>query len=251
MFDRLIFSRPRARRVLPAGPFADRVGTEELRLPRPDGAVLQGWVAQPLVPHTPTRVLLYFGGRREDVCWSPTMASHFAGWTVYAFNYRGFGGSTGRSGESVAKADALAIHAHIAERHRGEVQEWALMGRSLGTALAIWLARHVAPQRLVLLSPFCSVSTVLGARAWLQPVALCVRGKFQSIALAPDIRARTLILLAEKDAQITHAESVRLGRSIPSPVTLTVVPQTNHQSLPRHARTQALLCTFFASCGAS
>ena len=91
----LIFGRTRAIRPLSLGPHAGRYRIDAHRLERPDGAVLEGWSSTPLAAPA-LGTLLYFGGRNENVVWAPDMASFNPGWAIHAFNYRGFGGSSGR-----------------------------------------------------------------------------------------------------------------------------------------------------------
>jgi alpha/beta superfamily hydrolase len=215
-----------------------------LRLQRPDGVDLQGWKAVPKSRQKPEKVLIYFGGRMEDAWWAPKMASYLDGWAVYAFNYRGFGESKGASSERNAKADALAIHQWVRQNHPQKDTEIALMGRSLGTAIAIWLAHAVNPCKLVLVSPFCSVRSVLLARFWLAPLAMLAGKRFLNARLAPDIATQTLIVLAEKDQQIAHADSLRLARKFATQPVVLKIMGTNHKTVPRNEATQRAVAGF-------
>ena len=244
LFERILFGRTRVRRELPPGPLADGYEVVALRLERPDGVVLCGWQARPKVAVEHTRVLLYFGGRNEDVCWAPKMASYLAGWTIYAFNYRGMGDSGGTPSEQAVQADALALYALVRQQLGADIATLALMGRSLGTAVAVWLAHQVQPDRLVLLSPFCHLGSVLRTRWWSVPLALVVRRRFASLALAPQIGARALVLLAEQDDRVFHRDSLRLAQALAGTVQTGMVAGTTHRTLPRSADTQHRLAAF-------
>ncbi|MCX7242100.1 MAG: alpha/beta fold hydrolase [Burkholderiales bacterium] len=246
MINRLIFGRPRRRRDLPAGPHADFF-LSPLRLDRPDGARLYGWNAAPKSVQDREKVLLYFGGRKEDAWWAPKMASYLEGWTVYSFNYRGFGDSKGSASEINAKADALAIYEFVLQRHARANTEVALMGRSLGTAIAIWLAHHVSPAHLILVSPFCSMRSVLRGRFWLAPLSVFVRKRFMNSKLVPDISARTLVILAARDKEVNHSDSLRLARSFGTQATITVIDGTNHKTVPRSPGTQRAVADFLTN----
>jgi len=156
LLDRLIFGKPKRQRDIPFGPVCpDGVGfsCKTLSLERPDGVSLQGWHGK-VGRCSPRRVLVYFGGRCEDVFWAPKIASHLRDWNVYAFNYRGFGASTGSPSEKSAQSDALAILETVLFRHRNvdpASLEVVVVGRSLGTATACWLAGSSPPA-----SPRCS-----------------------------------------------------------------------------------------------
>jgi len=248
VFDRSIFGRTRVRRELPPGPFADHYQIRSVALSRPGGVTLEGWQAHPSVVPRQTRVLLYFGGRNEDVWWAPKMASYLPGWTIYAFNYRGMGGSGGTPGENTAKVDALAAYDLVRQRHAvpcGEQPvEVAIMGRSLGTAMAIWLAHQVVPDTLVLLSPFCSLRSILATRWWSWPLGWLSWNRFLSVSLAPRVTARTLILLAERDTRIARSDSLRLASALGCAPELAVIAATTHRTLPRHVQTQNRLAQF-------
>ncbi len=246
MIDQLIFGRPKRRRDLTPGPHAGfRVCP--LQLSQWGGVNLQGWRAVPRGAQGPGKVLIYFGGRMEDVWWAPQMASYLDGWTIYAFNYRGFGDSQGAPSEKSAKADALAIYQVVKSLHSEAGTEFVVMGRSLGTAVAIWLAHRVRPAKLVLVSPFCSIRTVLLARPWSAPLSLLAGRRFTSALLAPEISARTLIVLADKDRQIPHADSLKLARTFATRPQVVKIRGTDHRTVPRNVETQRALADFLGS----
>jgi uncharacterized protein len=56
------------------------------------------------------RAVIYFGGNAEDVRLSlPTLAAAFPDRALYAMNYRGYGGSTGKPSEASLITDALCL----------------------------------------------------------------------------------------------------------------------------------------------
>jgi len=240
---RLIFGRTTVVRPLQAGPHAGRYRVEAHRLERPDGAVLEGWSSTPL--EGPARgALLYFGGRNENVVWAADMASFNPGWAVHAFNYRGFGQSTGRASERRAKADARALLGIVAARSPGA--ELAIAGRSLGTAVALAMAAVAQPRRLVLLSPFESVPAVLRARPLGRLGARLLTQRFDCGALAAAHAGETLVLLAEDDESIPHAQSRALCARLPRWPTLRIIADTTHRTLPRSDRAQHAIAAFLA-----
>lgn len=243
MIDRLIFGRPRRKRDLTPGPYSG-FSVQPLLLERPGGVVLHGWMAAPAAAPPQSKLIIYFGGRMEDTWWAPKMASYLDGWTIYAFNYRGFGDSRGTATEKDAKADALAIYEFVMRRHAPADALLALMGRSLGTAIAIWLAQRVKPARLVLVSPFCSMHSVLRAKFWLAPLSLLARKRFSNSSLVADISARTLIILAEKDREVSHADSLRLASKFCAQPSVVKVGGTNHRTVPRNQATQRAVAQF-------
>ena len=241
---RIIFGRTRHVRVLQPGPHAGAFVREAHRLERPDGAVLEGWSSAP-ADGVVDGVVLYFGGRNENVAWAPDMASWLPRHAIYAFNYRGFGGSTGRPSERAAKADALAVHAWIARREgTPRMARFAVVGRSLGTALAMWTAHHAHAARMVLMCPFESVTHVLHRRALGWALTPFITQAFDSTRLARALAGEALVLLAEEDRAVPHRHSRRLARRLPDAPAPQVVPGTTHKTLPRSPGAQAAIAAF-------
>jgi pimeloyl-ACP methyl ester carboxylesterase len=241
---RLIFGRTTRIRLLELGPHTGSYLTSAHRLEVAEGAVLEGWSARPADGRV-DGVVLYFGGRNENVAWVQDMASFNPGQVIYAFNYRGFGHSTGRASERRAKADAQAIHDFVAAREG--TANLAIIGRSLGTGVALWLARAATPRRLVLMSPFASVADVVRPRrlGWL--AAGLMTQRFACAELAARHAGSTLVLLADADASIPHEHSRRLCASLPNAPQVRVVAGTTHQSLPRSCGAQRSIAQFLGA----
>ena len=111
----------------------------------------------PIGPHPGPRALIYFGGNAEDVSLTRAeLAVLLPDTPLYLLHYRGYGGSEGSPSEAALRADARALHAHVAERHSAVT----VVGRSLGTGPAVHLAATRPVQRLVLLVPFDSLLAV-------------------------------------------------------------------------------------------
>ncbi len=240
---RLIFGKTTRIRPLQLGPHAGTYRIEEHRLERPDGSVLEGWSSRPADDRI-DGVVLYFGGRNENVAWVPDMASFNPGHAIYAFNYRGFGRSTGRASERRAKADAQAIHGFVAAHEA--MANVAIVGRSLGTGVALWLAREVRPARLVLMSPFESITNVVRTRRFGAFAATLMMQHFACAELAAGHAGQTLVLLAETDTSVPHEHSRRLCARLPNAPTLRVIDGTTHQSLPRSDGAQRGIAAFLA-----
>lgn len=236
----IIFARPVAIRHIQLGPHTD-FSVRDLRLTRPDGAVLVGWVSTPIATPPTNKVLIYFGGRREHVSWAPYMASHLPGWTVYTFAYRGFAGSTGTPSESRIKRDAQAVFHHVRTLHGNRIQRLAIAGRSLGGCPAMWLSRDVKPDDLILLSPFESMSSVLLNLPFGRLIAPLLCDRLTPAVNRGLIASRTLLLLAESDALVPHHLSRRVSDFLSSPPQIEVIPDTDHKTLPRHHLTQQLI----------
>jgi pimeloyl-ACP methyl ester carboxylesterase len=79
------------------------------------------------------------------------------------------------------------------------------------------------PKCIVLTSPFSSALDIAReAYPWL-PVALLMRHRFDSLALATRVRTPLLVLIGENDTLIAPAHSERLAKAWGGPVAVTRV----------------------------
>lgn len=236
---RLIFKPPERVRELPPGPHAGGSRIEPLSLRCDDGAVLQGWRSMPL-DAPPRGWLLYFGGRGENVAWAPHMSSHLGDWAVVAFNYRGFGGSSGRATETRVMQDARRVQAGFVHTDAPLV----LMGRSLGTAVAVRLAAELSPHGLVLISPFVSLVHLARSHPLTAPGAWLLRHRLDSRPYAPQVSCPSLVLMAEDDRRVPNRHSLQLARRLGGPVDAVRLAAHTHRSLPRSVQAQRCVADF-------
>lgn len=183
-------------------------------------------------PHAGPEAIVYFGGNGEDVCFNlPAFSSAFPRHALYLMNYRGYGGSSGTPTEADIQQDALALFDRVHAQHPNVV----IMGRSLGTGVAIRLASQRPATRLVLITPYSSIAE-LGARQFpYLPVKWLLHDKFESWRYAPQIRVPTLLVAAEHDQIIPRASTEDLyGRFDQGVASLQVIPGVGHNTISQH-----------------
>ncbi|MDA8482690.1 lysophospholipase [Pseudomonas resinovorans] len=158
-------------------------------------------------PLASSRALIYFGGNAEDVSRSlPDFAEAFPDHALYLLHYRGFGDSTGKPTEEAIQHDALALFDKVHALH-GDV---AVVGRSLGSGVAIRLASQRPVARLVLVTPYNSVLELAQRQFPIYPVRWMLQDKFESWRYAPAITAPTLLIVAGQDEVIPRWSSEKL-----------------------------------------
>ena len=184
--------------------------------------------------------LLYFGGNAEDVSQTlPGLAQAFPGHALYLMHYRGYGGSGGRPSEAALVADALALHDKVSAAGHPRI---LLIGRSLGSGVAMQLASRREVDRLVLVTPFDSLAEVgAGHFRWL-PVHWLLRDRYHSAAVAKDVSAPTLLIAAGRDDIIPPGHAQALQRAFaPGQARLELLDGVGHNDVERHPRYWALL----------
>jgi pimeloyl-ACP methyl ester carboxylesterase len=190
-----------------------------------DGAELRVAVR----PHDGPKALIYFGGNAEDVSASlPQLAAALPGYAIYALHYRGYGGSSGTPTEATLHADALALFDKVRTQHA----EIALVGRSLGSGVAVRLASLRPVSRLVLVTPYDSILEVAKRQFPYFPVSWLLTDKYESWRAAPAIRVPTLLLQAEHDEVIPAASTARLNAAFAHGIaSLVVIGGTGHNTI--------------------
>ncbi len=173
--------------------------------------------------------LLYFGGNAEDVSLTlPSFARALPEHALYLLHYRGYAGSAGSPSEADNRRDALALFDRVRQEHASV----AVVGRSLGTGVAVQLASERPVYRLVLITPFDSLEEIAARQFPLFPVRLLLRDKYDSWQRAPAIATPTTILMAEHDEVVPRASTERLfARFAAGVASLKIVPGANHNSI--------------------
>jgi pimeloyl-ACP methyl ester carboxylesterase len=180
------------------------------------------------------RALIYFGGNAEDVSRNlPEFTEAFPEYAVYLLNYRGFGGSGGSPSEEAIAEDALALFDQVYASH----PQISLIGRSLGSGVAVRLASQRPVQQLILVTPYNSLEEIATRQyPWL-PVQWLLKDRFESGKYAAHIRVPTLLLAASNDEVIPRASTQRLLENFPQGVAvLRVVPDSGHNSISDRAQ---------------
>lgn len=196
--------------------------TQELRV---DGAELQLSVR----PRPGRDALIYFGGNAEDVSLSlPAFVEALPGHALFLMHYRGYVGSTGSPSEEALHRDALALF----DRVHAEHEQVVLIGRSLGSGIALRLASQRPAHRLILVTPYDSLLSIAARQYPLFPIRWLMRDTYDAGKHAPEISIPTLIVAAEHDRVIPRENTDRLrARFAPGIVSFVVLPGTRHNTI--------------------
>lgn len=193
---------------------------------RRDGITLRGWVVNPRQPGA----IVYFGGNAESI---EDMRDEFAQWfpdrSTYLVAYRGFGASDGSPGEDALFADALAVFDQVQARHPGAAV--AVIGRSLGSGVASYVASQRPVARLALVTPFDSLVNVAQAHyPWL-PVRQLLKDRYESTRYLAKYRGPVLVIRAGRDEVVPAANTDRLITSLANPPQVIQLPAADHNTI--------------------
>jgi pimeloyl-ACP methyl ester carboxylesterase len=162
------------------------------------------------------------------------LALHEAGANLWAFDYRGYGHSFGQPTEKGVYADARAVHALVREQH-DESRPFVLFGRSLGGAVATYLATEVqCPDSLILESTFTSVRDVVAS--WTRPkIAEFMSYRFDSLARIPKLECPLYMIHGTHDRIVPYALGKQLWAACPVGSEFVSVWQAGHNNLQQAA----------------
>ena len=202
---------------------------EDLTLLAGDGVAIAAWY----VPHPEARGSIIFchgnAGNISDRLLTVTLL-HQAGYNVLIFDYRGYGRSKGRPSEEGTYLDAQAAWRHLSETLAEPAERIAIVGRSLGGAVAIELARRHTPGALVVESTFTSLVDVGRLHyPWL-PVRWLLRYRYDSIAKVGHLGCPKLFFHGEDDGLIPLDMGRRLYEAAAEPKRFIETPGGHNSS---------------------
>ncbi|MFV0672261.1 alpha/beta hydrolase [Variovorax sp. tm] len=214
-------------RKLPVVPLSDDFSTYSHTVP---GGMVRGYVYHPQGEEALQDLFIYFAGRGEDVRataqtlhWLPECFG-FA-----AVNYRGVADSQGHPSEIASVQDACQFARHL--RKAFPQARLHVVGRSLGTGVAIQLVARQEFTSLQLVTPYDSMLEVAKKRFPLVPLSLLLRHQFNSLEHCKEVAAKTHVLLAESDDVVLPERSQKLIAAWPTPVNVTTVAKSDHHNI--------------------
>jgi pimeloyl-ACP methyl ester carboxylesterase len=243
--DSLLFLRQPFAGTAPVSQ-GDRL-VESLEFEASDGARLRGWLVKPAAIRAP--LLVYYGGNAEEVSWQAHDPSWPTGWSLAIVNYRGYGASDGVPSERALFADALLVFDTLIQRPDVDPARVVLVGRSLGSGIATFVAYERSVAGVILVSPYDSMVAVAGRHyPWL-PVSLLLKHPFDSHSRAPRIHAPLMAIVGERDTIIPPTHSRKLFQAWAGSKSWIGVPEADHNDISAAPTFSRAIATFLNELG--
>jgi fermentation-respiration switch protein FrsA (DUF1100 family) len=209
MQSRMLYLPDIGGRQLIATPADIGLAYEDVELVSAGRYAIHGWY----VPAAEgRRTLLFLHGNAGNV--SHRLQSielfHRLGLNVLIIDYRGYGRSAGKPDEAGTYQDAESAWRHLVERRGHDPRDIIVFGRSLGAAVAAWLASRHEPGMLIVESAFSSIESV-GRHyyPWL-PVNLLSRYHYPTVDYVARSTCPVLIIHSRNDEIIPFHEARRI-----------------------------------------
>jgi pimeloyl-ACP methyl ester carboxylesterase len=221
-----------------------RSDVERLIVPS-DGVELRGFFVRG-EGEAPRPAILYFGGNAERV-WRRVEAP--PGEAEGRFNrvyvsHRGYDDSGGEPSARRLLADALAIYDAVARRDDVDDAVIVPWGVSLGTGMAVHIARERPVAGVILLAPYDRLAEVAAGHYPFLPVRFLMRNDIDSLSKAPATDAPVLIIHGDADGVIPADHSRALADRWAGASERVVLPGVGHDDLWTHPETRAAIEAF-------
>ncbi|BHH85032.1 alpha/beta hydrolase [Desulforhopalus sp. 52FAK] len=191
-----------------------------------DGVTVRGWLVNPL--YARHRLIIYYGGNGEDVYLNVDEFEALQCATLFVA-YRGYGPSEGEPGEDAIFTDALGIFDDIKARY--PVSDIFLMGRSLGSGVACYLASKREVEGSILITPYDSlVAVAQSIYSWL-PVSALLRHRFDSTQYVTGVDSPFLIFYGGRDNVVPPARTERLLEYIKGRTKVVYIERADHGTI--------------------
>ncbi|MFC1917567.1 alpha/beta hydrolase [Chloroflexota bacterium] len=196
-------------RVISVDPSDIGLEFESVSFRTEDKVMLSGWY---IPSEGATGVVLFCHGNAGNI--SHRLESieifHRLGMNIFIFDYRGYGRSEGKPSEIGTYRDVEAVWRYLVKERQENPNRIVVIGRSLGGAVAAWLAHSHTPAILILESAFTSAPDIAGKLYPFLPVRLLSRFKYNTAEYLDEVDCPVLIVHSREDEIMPFSHGQRL-----------------------------------------
>lgn len=216
MQERMIFLPRLPGRQLEATPRDVGFDYVDVNFKTADGLTLHGWY---IYARNPRGTVLFLHGNAGNISHRLDSVAifHELGFNTFIIDYRGYGQSEGKPGEQGTYLDADAAWQHLVTERGEDPARIVVFGRSLGGAVAAWLATKHKPAALIVESSFTSVAEMAAHLYPYVPVRFILRLRYPVIDFVSRITCPVLIVHSRDDEIIPFAMGKALYKAAPGP----------------------------------
>ena len=180
-------------------------------------------------------LILYFGGHSSDITSFFNHTSTINTYEMIAFNYRGYVNSQGKPSETNLFNDALKIYDKYARN-----KEIIVVGKSLGTGVATYLATKRKVKALILITPYDSILSIAKNSYALFPIDILLKHKFESSKYIKNLTMPVVLMQVENDKVIKSFHFNNLKNNVQNLSSHILFKNISHSSIFSHKDFQNL-----------
>jgi len=210
--------------IFPDIPASYSMGPDIMMLNADDGKQIAAYY---LPVENAKRLLIYCHGNGEDIGDARPFLEEFQakGIAVLAFDYPGYGLSSGKPSESGCFAATHVAYQHAVKELGYHPEQISLYGRSLGGGPACWLAAQEPIGSLILDGTFTSTFRVMTQRK------LVFWDVFDNLKLLPKISCPVFVIHGTEDRTVPFSHALRNFDAVQSEKTKLWVEGAGHNNL--------------------
>jgi len=190
-------------------------------------------VIEPAHVDSGTKTAILFHGNAGDAWMRLSLASAFTSrdYRLILAEYPGYGPNPGEPSQKSLTDAALKLTDQVIRHWPGQL---TLVGESLGTGVVaqIAAARPTMVEKLVLLTPFRSLTETAARKMWFVPVSWLLKSPFDSSTALQHYRGRSAVLVAGHDELVGPAAGLALQEQLAGQgdSTLVLLPTAGHNT---------------------
>ncbi|HMB99496.1 MAG TPA: alpha/beta hydrolase [Flavobacteriaceae bacterium] len=180
----------------------------------------------------PKGVILYFHGNAGDLSRWGKITEYFVemDYAVLVMDYRTYGKSLGALTEEALYSDAQFCYDYLKKSYTE--QDITVYGRSLGTAIATYVASKNNPKHLILETPYYSMVDVAQSGFPLLPIKYLLKYKLPTYKLVEKVECNILMIHGTEDEVIKIDSAQKLFEVAPQDsTTFITVEGAEHNNL--------------------
>ena len=208
-------------------------GMKVVRTTTEDGLSLLAWFMPPADKNG--KILVFYHGNAGHIGHRAVKARYFIerGYGVFFAEYRGFGGNPGSPTEEGLYKDARAALKWL-EAQGYLTRQIILYGESIGSGVAVQIAKEIQPDILILEAPFSSALDVAKRTHFWLPVDWMMKDRYDSLSKIPDVKSQLLIVHGDEDNVIPIHLAKKLFEAANHPKEFITINGGGHSDLYDH-----------------
>ena len=169
------------------------------------------------------------------------------GYSVFLMSYRGYGGNPGTPSEKNIVLDASLTLDWLVKKENISAKDIVLLGESLGSGPAVFLAGKYPVKALIIESGFSSVADVGQSAYPFLPVKLLLKDSWNSFQRIKRVSAPSLFIHAKKDPVVPFRFGEKLFSAAEGPKKSLWLERRGHADNLNHPSVKASVLDFLRS----